>query len=228
MKLPFILTKILLKVQKNFFVWLKIWHSIISPFAVINSHKHDFVLWFIYIVFAGLLGVIINVVKLCAFDGECFQKALSIDSQAGSFYTFSLVICASLIWPIFKSLTNKEKPEYHLIQTILLSILIFSNLFCAIFYAFSNIHPHTWFWKINDDYYPLDIPQLVFFTMSIILSIYSFGLTYLPEHQNKYKVTDDHLRNENEWVESLKDRIGNHDTGTDSLTDPETQQTIKL
>lgn len=206
----------------------KIWLSIIAPFKVIGHHKHDFLLWFIYVVVAGLLGIIINVVKLWIFDGEGFQKSLTYDSQSGSFYTFSLVICASLIWPIFKSLTSKEQPEYFLIRTILLTILIFTDLFCAIFYAFSNINSHKCFFRLRDEWYPIDLPQLVFFLIAIMCSIYSFGLSYLPKHSDKYKVSDEHLKSENTSVGEIRRKLGNN-TGSDSeFTDSETQKPIKI
>lgn len=187
--------------------WKKLLDSLTAPIRVIGLHKHDFFLWFVYVMFAGLLGVIINVVKRWIFDGDGFHKALTFDSHAGSFYTFSLVICSSLIWPIFKSLTSKEQPEYCLIRTVLLTLLIFTDLFSAIFYAFSSINSHKWFWQICGEWYPLDIPQLFFFILAIVLSIYSFGITYLSRHVDKFPVTDEHLRSENENVEKLKNNM---------------------
>lgn len=206
----------------------KIWQSFCAPFKVMPYHKHDLCLWFIYVLFASLLGVVINVVKRCVFDGQNFQEALTYDSQAGSFYTFSLVICASLIWPIFKSITSKEKPEYSLIRTIVLTILIFTDLFCAIFYAFSSIHPHKCYLQICPDWHPLDILQLLFSLIAVALSFYSFGLTYLHEHTAEFRVTDDHLRNENKEVEKIKNDIEIKNVAGSRLVSPETQNPVRL
>lgn len=204
----------------------QIWMSIWAPFAVPFYHKHDFCLWFTYVIFAGLLGVIINVVKRCVFDGIRFQDALVFDSQAGSFYMFSLVLCASLIWPIFKSLTHKEQPEYHLIKTILLTILIFTELFCAIFYSFSHIQTHKFFIQLKDDWNPLDVPQFIFFILALALSFYSFGLAYLQEHRDQFHLEDEHLTKENHNVGKINYRIEDQDQRV-GLLNPETQQPVK-
>lgn len=206
----------------------KISKCLIAPYKVISHHKHDFFLWFVYVVLAGLLGVVINIVKRCIFDGNNFQEALKYDSQAGSFYTFSLVICASQIWPIFKSMTNKEQPTYSLIRTVLLTILIFMDLFCAIFYAFSSISPHKWHFQIFEKLYPIDLPQLLLFVFALALSVYSFGLTYLSIHPDEFKVSDNHLQNENNEVNKMKKAIANNDGKPTEVVDSETKQTIKL
>lgn len=185
----------------------KILDCLLAPFKVINHHKHDFFLWSVFVIFAGLLGVIINIIKRCVFDGAGFQEALANDTQAGSFYTFSLVICASLIWPIFKSITSKRQPEYSLIRTIFLTILMFSVLFSALFYALSSIAPHKWFIQVIGSCNTLDLPQCLFFVLAIVLSIYSFGLGYLPDHPNEYNVTDDHLTKENKDIRDTKEAI---------------------
>ncbi len=208
--------------------WRKIRESIIAPIKVIGYHKHDFFLWLVYVVFAGLLGVIINIVKRWIFDGEGFQKALTFDSQADCFYTFSLVICSSLIWPIFKSLTNKEQPEYCLIRTVLLTVLIFTDLFCAIFYAFSSINSHKWFLQVCNDWYSIDIPQLLFFIFALILSLYSFGLSYLPIHSEEFKVTDEHLKSENLNVEKLKNEFNETARKSSSSSESQNQESFKL
>ena len=206
----------------------KTWESLLGPFKLILHHKHDFFLWLMYIVIAGLVGVIINIVKLWIFDGKGFQEALLIDSKAGSFYTFSLVICASLIYPIFRSLTRKEQPEYSLIRTILLTLLIFTDLFCAIFYAFSNISTHKWFLQFGKESYPLDVPQLCFFIIAILLSIYAFGLEYLPLHAEEYHLSDDHLTNQNKNVEKLKEGIGSDKGNTPEVEKSQPQQPFRL
>lgn len=207
--------------------WSKIKEGIKAPFLVIRHCKHDFFLWLVYVIFAGLLGVIINVVKRWIFDGDGFQKALTFDSQAGSFYTFSLVICSSLIWPMFKSLKDNDEPKYSMIRTVLLTLLIFTDLFCAVFYAFSNINPHKWFWQICDDWYPLDIPQFLFFIFALILSVYSFGIPYLPKHP-EYKVSDDHLKCENHRVEKLKSGLNSSEQTLSDTSQTENQEPFNI
>lgn len=185
----------------------KISDCIITPFLIIRYHLHDFFLWFVFVILASQLGIIINVIRRWGFDGNGFQEALVPDCASGNFYTFCIVMCASLIWPIFRSITNRKPPEYSLIKTILLSILFIIVLLCSIFYSFSNISPHRFHLQLVDDWKAIDIPQCLFFVFAIILSIYSFGLSYLPDHEDKYHLSDDYIRNENNEVSELKKGI---------------------
>ena len=174
-------------------------HTILNcmwyPFCVIRHHLHDFCLWFVFVILASQLGIIINVIKRWGFDGNGFQEALVPDSESGYFYTFCIVMCASLIWPIFKTITHRKQPEYNLINTILLAVLFIIVLLGAVFFSFSSISPHRFYVHFCDDWKALDVPQFICFILAIIFSIYSFGLTYLPNHQDKFPIYDDYWKN---------------------------------
>lgn len=89
---------------------------ILAPLETLLFHKVELFLWFAFVIVAGLLGIIINIIKRWIFDGWDFFVALGPDSAAGSFYTFSLVMISSLIYPLFSRFIKSEKPEYRKIH----------------------------------------------------------------------------------------------------------------
>lgn len=84
-------------------------------------------------------------------------------------------------------------------------------LFIALFYALSSIAPHKLFIHIIEGYNTLDLPQCIFFVLAILLSVYSFGLLYLHKHSDEYKISDDHLKNENQNIRDTKEAITKED-----------------
>ena len=114
--------------------------AILAPLETLLFHKVELFLWFSFVIVAGLLGVIINIIKRWIFDGWDFFVALGPDSAAGSFYTFSLVMISSLIYPLFSRFIKSEKPEYRKIHIVFITILIFTLLFCGIYYSFSTLN----------------------------------------------------------------------------------------
>ena len=75
----------------------KFWGSLFVPFIVGFKHKVDFFLWGMFVIVAGQLGTIINVVNRTLFQNPdwSFPQALYPDSVFGSFYTYALVLIAS-------------------------------------------------------------------------------------------------------------------------------------
>lgn len=98
-----------------------------------------------------------------------------------------------------------QKPVFRSINMVFATLLIFSLLFCALFYSFS-----TGDLKLSDYMLPerhwhdVDIKQTIFFALVIVFAIYSFGLSLIKDHNHteyfdidddQYNVTDDAKRN---------------------------------
>lgn len=178
--------------------------AILAPLETLLFHKVELFLWFSFVIVAGLLGVIINIIKRWIFDGWDFFVALGPDSAAGSFYTFSLVMISSLIYPLFSRFIKSEKPEYRKIHIVFITILIFTLLFCGIYYSFSTLNqPIGAYERLHNNDMRIDYTQSFFFVLVIIFSVYSFGLTLIGQHEDELHLSDDYLEKEQHQVKKL-------------------------
>lgn len=87
------------------------WRALLAPIEAFRFHKLELFIWFAFVLVASLLGVIINLIKRVGFDGWNICVALGPDSAAGSFYTFSIVMFSSLIYPLFSRFISGDKPR---------------------------------------------------------------------------------------------------------------------
>lgn len=178
--------------------------AILAPLETLLFHKVELFLWFAFVIVAGLLGIIINIIKRWIFDGWDFFVALGPDSAAGSFYTFSLVMISSLIYPLFSRFIKSEKPEYRKVHILYITILIFTLLFCGIYYSFSTLNqPMEAYDGLHNNNMCIDYSQSFFFVLSIVFSAYSFGLTLISQHEEELHLSDDYLENEQHQVKTL-------------------------
>lgn len=178
--------------------------AILAPLETLLFHKLELFLWFAFVNVAGLLGVIINIIKRWIFDGWDFFVALGPDSAAGSFYTFSLVMISSLIYPLFSRFIKSEKPEYRKLHIVFITILIFTLLFCGIYYSFSTLNqPIRAYERLHNNDMRIDYSQSFFFVLVIIFSVYSFGLTLIGQHEDELHLSDDYLEKEQHQVKKL-------------------------
>lgn len=182
--------------------------AILAPLETLLFHKLELFLWFSFVIVAGLLGVIINIIKRWIFDGWDFFVALGPDSAAGSFYTFSLVMISSLIYPLFSRFIKSEKPEYRKIHIVFITILIFTLLFCGIYYSFSTLNqPMEAYDGLHNNEMDIDYSQLFFFVLVIIFSVYSFGLTLIGQHEDELHLSDDYLEKEQHQVKNFHSNL---------------------
>lgn len=189
------------KIKNNFL------RALISPFCVCFDHKVESFIWLMFVIVAGQLGTIINVSKRWVFGDWDICASLGPDTASGSFYTFALVLIASLIGPIFIRFIKKEEPEYRSISAVYLTLLVFSLILCAVFYSFStNDFNSIDYSQLKDENMPIDGKQLFFFLLSIVLAWYSFGLTHLYLHEEELKL-DDYLEAENNTCNVLSSQV---------------------
>ena len=182
--------------------------AILAPLETLLFHKLELFLWFAFVIVAGLLGVIINIIKRWIFDGWVFFVALGPDSVAGSFYTFSLVMISSLIYPLFSRFIKSEKPEYRKLHIVFITILIFTLLFCGIYYSFFTLNQQIRAYeRLHNNDMRIDYSQSFFFVLVIIFSVYSFGLTLIGQHEDELHLSDDYLEKEQHQVKKTHQAI---------------------
>ena len=181
------------------------WRALFAPFEAFRFHKLELFIWFAFVLVASLLGVIINLIKRVGFDGWNICVALGPDSAAGSFYTFSMVMFSSLIYPLFSRFISGDKPEYRRMHIAYITVLIFIMLFCGVYYSFSTLdQPMVDYSKLHKSDMELDCPQFFFFILALVFSVYSFGLTLIGQHEDVLHLSDDYLVKENKQVKELE------------------------
>lgn len=177
------------------------------PFKTIKKHKVDFFLWFLFVILAGQLGTIINVICRVTYGDWSLLESLYVDSLYGNYFTFALVLMASILGPIFIRLINKNKgkTEFRTIVILFTSFLIILIFFTGICLSVSTQQ------KVQKpdhiSFKPSDIIQIVLFIISIIMAIYYFGIEKMSDHDELKVYDDDYLKKENKNVDKLGKQV---------------------
>lgn len=189
--------------------WKVILKGIFGPFKVCKDHKVDMFIWLMFTLVASQLGTIINVINRVIFQGWDFQAALCPESASGNFYIFALVMISSLISPLFISILNKKEPTFNKLKMVFVTLLFFTLILAAVFYAFSSQNIEVFnFASLKNKDVTADGWQLAFFIITVLASIYAFGLNYLNIHPNEYSaLADDYQESENEDVKKIESDI---------------------
>ena len=140
-------------------------------------------------------------------------QSIYIDSVAGSFYMYALVLISATLGPLFMGLVDTTPPHFRKQKMCFVAISIFVMIFNAVFYSaqvrdvgiagISNISLCIDFW------------QVVFFLISIFLAIYSLGIQYIDKKPEEHEVLESYSEKESANVEKLKEETAN--TSIDGL-----------
>lgn len=98
----------------------KVWAYITIPFLTFLSRKYLIrsVLWFIFTVGLSLIGTIANIIKVAFLNISRIDEkytfwdrvdySVSQDCKSGTFYTFAIVLVASMLYPLFEGFLKHE------------------------------------------------------------------------------------------------------------------------
>lgn len=185
----------------------KFWGSLLVPFIVCFNHKIEFFLWIMFVFVAGQLGTIINVVNRTLFHDWTISQALYPDSVSGSFYTYALVLIASLIVPLFTRIRNNKEPGFRSMSVVLMTLLIFALVLSAVFFSFASQEIRS---VKYDDFKNLeliiDLKQTIFFVMAVIFAWYAFGLSLMADNNEGNELDDKYLKQEHEDVYDMEEK----------------------
>ena len=175
-------------------------HAIKEPYKVLLKEKHrlSVFLWFLFTIFAAQIGTMVNIIKHVIFTEPTskyqdwwvlVQESLYMDSHSGSFYTFSIVLTASVLSPLFiKFVENGVHFKKLKVLTIVLSI--FTLFFGGIFYSFSTLDNRDYS-SLVSAHFTIDKWQLAFFLIAIVIALYSYGLSRMDLDAESYPELDD-------------------------------------
>ena len=185
----------------------KFWGSVLVPFIACFNHKIEFFLWIMFVFVAGQLGTIINVVNRTLFHDWTISQALYPDSVSGSFYTYALVLIASLIVPLFTRIRNNKEPGFRSMSVVLMTLLIFALVLSAVFFSFASQEIRS---VKYDDFKNLDLnidwKQTIFFVTAVIFAWYAFGLSLMADNNEGNELDDKYLKQEQEDVDHMEEK----------------------
>lgn len=165
-----------MRIKKSLFL-----KALIRPFQLCLRNKSKSSLWVIYILFGGLLGVVINLINRWICGDMSFQQALYVESMGGTFYTYAIVLISATIGPLFYNISESKVLHYPDIKSFTITICIFVMIFCAIFYSNLENKLSTQVNVFKYTTFSVDWSQVIFFLLAILLALYSFGIEYLDK-----------------------------------------------
>lgn len=179
------------------------WCILKRPLDLCWQHKSRSLLWGIYIILGGLLGVVINLITRWLCGGMSFQEALYVESVCGTFYTFSIVLISAAIGPLFFNLSETNVLHFPDIKSFTITISFFVMVLCAVFYSTLEDKVSTTLKIASATGFKVDIPQLIFFILAIILALYCLEIEYLDKDPTRNKDIDKNA----EYAEDEKKRV---------------------
>ena len=98
---------------------------------------------------------------------------------------------------------------FNKLKMVFVTLLFFTLIIAAVFYAFSSQNIEVLnFASLKNKDVTADGWQLTFFIITVLASIYAFGLNYLNIHPDEYSaLADDYQESENEDVKKIESDI---------------------
>ncbi|WP_292464314.1 hypothetical protein [Methanolobus sp.] len=178
--------------------------SILKPFSVVFKVPSIFIIWFLSVIVShiGVLAVFL------AYKNQSEPtEILILIFQQGIFYSISIVLCASYLSIIFIDmiLRNREAKritfmsyKFSSISIAVVDLIVLSLLYMSTFVEYAT--------KGTDEASSIDFIQITVHTLSIILVIYLFCLSYLDLDYPSYNKLDDQIDSDAD-TEALMDKV---------------------
>lgn len=167
------------------------WHRIggavkllTEPFVTVYQNLYTLFLWFLFSIIAGLLGPLLNVIRYCFMDDtdHPILKAIYNDSYYGSFYTFAIVLTASLLGSLLIKWKDDYKQNFRRIKVFAASVSIFLVMIGSVCYCFATLANGDSIAEFKYEKLVTDKPQLVLFLLSIVLAVYCQGVNLMDQN----------------------------------------------
>lgn len=166
----------------------KIFKIIFDPLTVIKHNRADFVIWFIFTIFAGQLGIILNIIIRKYSYNTPISHSIYLDSLTGSFYTFVIATVASMLGPLFINIVDSERLKFKTLKVFATVATIFTLFFTGVIYSVTQSKNNS---SLGNIKIKIDSTQLTIYILSIFICIYAYSLIKLDNHHRKYGHLDD-------------------------------------
>lgn len=174
---------------------------LIEPFVTVYQNLYTLFLWLLFSIIAGLLGPLLNIIRYCYMDGSGHPilKSIYQDSFYGSFYTFAVVLTASLLGNLLIKWKDDYKQNFRRIKVFAASISIFLVMIGSVCFCFATLSNGDTIEEFNYETLKVDWVQLVLFVLAILLAVYCQGVNMMDQNPNEHD-------NANEAEAIIKDR----------------------
>ena len=146
-----------------------------KPLSIIWKIKSIFLLWLIFTIVIGLIGVILAI--SLNFDSTTWIAIM----KSGSFYSIGIAMCSSFVSVfLINIIKNRKDILFASYKMVCVGIGIVLMIFMASYYSslmVGNSHSN----KI----------QYIMYALSLLLCTYSFCVENLEQHYEDYKDLDD-------------------------------------
>ena len=147
---------------------------LIKPFKAIYKNPPIFLIWFLFTILAGQLGIIFNLIIRYINGGYSFYQTIYLDSINGSFYTYSIALLAAALGPLFIDLISNSDSKFKIIKVFTIIILMLTLIFASIFYT--STQSRNTILNIEGLILVVDGWQLGFLLFSVVTSIYAYSV----------------------------------------------------
>lgn len=149
--------------------------KLFKPLSVISKITPIFVLWLIFTIVIGLIGVIMTI----TLSSNC-ATWMNI-MKSGSFYSIGIAMCSSFVSVFLINIIKKKRTAVFLsFKVVCIGFGVVLMIFMAGYYSSlmtGNSHSNN--------------IQYTMYLLSLILCTYSFCIENLEEHYEDYKDLDD-------------------------------------
>jgi hypothetical protein len=164
-----------------------------DPFKVIIERKGEFLIWFLFTIITGQIGIIANFIVRYYTNDTPISHSLYEDSINGSFYTFSIALVASLLGPMFINFINSKKLQFRTLKTFTIITAIFFLFITGLIYASIQANSSL---QLTDIVLKIDKTQLVIYALALILVSYGYCILRLESSGLDFHFIDDPIFSE--------------------------------
>lgn len=159
--------------------------SVFAPFRVYGKRKLTFVMWLLFSLVGGAVGIIVSILRHSVFtDGLNWQDALMIEILNGAFYTYSIALIASVLGSVFINFVDNEQFRYRKYKVILIALSVYALLFGGVMYALS-INSYTKK-QLSQAEMHFSWGQFLMLLLAIALSVYAFFVCRMDDHSDLF------------------------------------------
>ena len=159
--------------------------GLFTPFRVFSKRKLTFLMWALFSLIGGAVGIIVSILRHWVFAEELgFLDALKIEALNGAFYTYSIALVAAVLGSAFINFADNEQFRYRRYKVCLIAFSIYTLLFGGIMYALS-IKTYT---KVELEHVEQSYGwmQIIIVIIAICLSVYAFFVCRMDEHADLF------------------------------------------
>ena len=171
-----------------------------KPFLVVKKKRTAFTLWVLSTLIAGNFGLVFNIIIRSNMNGLSPLDSLNQDLKVGSLFLFSIVLLASSFGSVLIDFVSKNDKDFTKPKVIWLCVTVIIWILCGVEYA-SYMSAQLPPIKSNNS---MNVWQLIFFVVSIVLSIYAYCLVIMEAKDPDFaSISDNYERIEERNIEQM-------------------------